>query len=523
MTVPQLAPRARLGMEIAAAGVVGGIVGDQLLRAMPWGLNMALGTTALVGTGTWLVRRHKIKPGPDAAWLAITALLLGLAFLRRDAQPLDAFDMLALIATLGMAAASVQGEVIARWYPFDWIRGVASAAGASIVGGFQLLLSDIQWRELPQDDRLRNLRRAFVGVVIAAPLLLIFAALFASADPVFGNVLSNLFNFNAEAVIQHTFFIGFWAFLVAGYFRWSFLGRPLHGVTPTLEQVFLGRPLPGVTPTRKPMQSVVPLATALGLIDLLFLLFVVVQLRYFFGGSGVVEETSGLTYAEYARRGFFELMTASILVLPILLGAEALVHTGTAPQVRVFRQLAGLLLALLAVVMVSALQRMRLYVAAFGLSAQRLYATAVMILLFGVLAWFAWTVLRGRRDRFVFGALMQGLAVLAGLHVLNPDAYIVNHNLNRPGAERPFDARYAVTLGGDAVPPLMSALPRLGAADRCIAIRGLLRRWDQAEVDWRTWNWSRARARSLVRSQAGALKAELAVCPTPPEVERNDH
>src|SRR5262249_42310060 len=148
-------------------------------------------------------RRHQIKPGPDAAWLAITALLLGFAFLRRDAQPLDAFDALALIGTLGMAAASVQGEAIARWYPFDVIRGVASAALASIVGGFQLLFSDIPWRELPQEDRLRNLRRAVLGVVIAAPLLIIFAALFASADPVFGNVLSNLFNFNAEAVISH--------------------------------------------------------------------------------------------------------------------------------------------------------------------------------------------------------------------------------------------------------------------------------------------------------------------------------
>ena len=506
MTVPQIAPRTKLGLEIVAAGVVGGIVGDQLLTAMPWGLNMALGTTALVGTGTWLVRRHKIKFGPDAPWLAITVLLLGFAFLRRDAQPLDGFDMLALIGTLAMAAASVQGEVIARWYPFDWIRGVVTAALSSIVGGLQLVFSDIQWRELPQEDRLRNLRRALLGVVIAAPLLIIFAALFASADPVFGNVLSNLFNFNAEAVIQHTFFIGFWGFLVAGYFRWSFLGRPLHGVTPTL----------------KPVQSVVPLATALGLIDLLFLLFVVVQIRYFFGGSGVVEQTSGLTYANYARQGFFQLMTASILVLPILLGAEALVHTGTAPQVRVFRQLAGLLLALLSVVMISALQRMRLYVAAFGLSAQRLYATAFMVLLIGVLAWFAWTVLRGRRDRFVFGALMQGLAVLAGLHLVNPDAYIVNHNLNRPAEERPFDAKYAVTLGGDAVPPLLSALPRFSAEDRCIVIRGLLRKWDQADVDWRTWNWSRARARSLVRNQAGALKTELASCPAPKE-SRNDH
>jgi len=499
-----LAPRTRLGLEIAAAGVVGGLVGDQLLRAMPWGLNVALGTTALIGTGAWLVRRHQIQHGPDTAWLAITALLLGLAFLRRDAQPLDAFDALALVGALALAAASLQGEQVSKWYPLDLARGVITASAASVFGGFQLLFSDIQWHELPQDDRMRNLRRVLLGVALAAPVLLIFAALFASADQVFSNVLTNVFDFNVESVISHTVFMTFWAFLVAGYLRWSMLGRPVQALT--LDA--------------KPIVSVVPLATALGLLNALFLLFVVVQLRYFFGGAALVAQTSGLTYAEYARRGFFELMTASGLVLPILLGADELVRKGATPQIRVVRQLSGLLLALLAVIMVSALQRMRLYVAAFGLSTQRLYATAFMILLIGVFVWFAWTVLRGRRQRFVFGALMQGLAVLAGLHLLNPDAFIVKTNLHRPAAERPFDAKYALTLGGDAVPALLTALAQLNQQDRCVVVHGLLKRWDKADVDWRTWNSSRARARSLVRAQAGALRAS---CPPIVQEQSHDH
>ena len=504
MTVlPTLAPRTKLGLEIAAAGVAGGIIGDALLRAVPWGVNVALGTTALIGVGAWLVRRHQVKHGPDAAWLAITALLLGLAFLRRDAATLAAFDAIALIGALALAAASLQGEAISKLYPFDLIRGVVTASAASIFGGFVLLFGDIQWHELPQDDRLRNVRRALLGVTLAVPLLIVFAALFASADPVFNNVLTNLFAFDLDSVVSHTLFIGFWAFLVAGYFRWSFLGMPFFGLTPAL----------------KPVQSVVPLATALGMLNALFLLFVVVQLRYFFGGTALVEETSGLTYAEYARRGFFELMTASGLVLPILLGGDALLRGATAPQLRTFRQLAGLLLGLLAVIMVSALQRMRLYVSAFGLSTDRLYTTAFMILLLGVFAWFAWTVLRGQRQRFVFGSLMQGLAVLAGLHLLNPDAFIVKTNLHRPAAERPFDAKYALTLGGDAVPALLDAIPQLNPEDRCVVVHGLLARWDKVEVDWRTWNWSRARARSLVRKQADALKAS---CPNPKE-QGNDH
>ena len=489
--VPVLAPRTKLGLEIAAAGAVGGIVGDSLLRAMPWGLNVALGTTALVGAGAWLVRRHRVKHGPDTAWLAITALLLGLAFLRRDAATLAAFDTIALIGALALAATSLQGELITTWYPFDLIRGVITATASSIFGGFVLLLSDIQWRELPQDDRLRNVRRVVLGVALAAPVLVVFAALFASADQVFSNVLTNLFAFDAETVISHTFFIGFWAFLVAGYLRWSFLGQPLHAFTPKPRTV----------------SSVVPLATALGLLNALFLMFVVVQLRYFFGGAALVEQTGGLTYAEYARSGFFQLVTASALVLPVLLGVDFLARGGTTPQVRTIRQFSGILLVLLTVVMASALERMRLYVSAFGLSATRLYATAFMVFLVGVFAWFAWTVLRSNRGRFAFGALMQGLAVLAGLHILNPDSFIVRSNLARPSEERPFDAKYATTLGADAVPALLAGLTQLPSADRCAAATALVKRWGNAESDWRTWNWSRSRARRLVAENRDALHA----------------
>jgi hypothetical protein len=497
VTVPVLTHRTKLGLQIAGAGLVAGLVGDTLLRAMPWGLNVTLGTATLVGTGAWLVRRNKIQHGPDAAWLAITALLLGAAFLRRGAEALAAFDMLALVVTLALAAASLQGERISNWYPFDYARGIVTAAFWSVVGSLPLIFGDIQWRELPQDDRTRHLRGAALGLLIAAPLLVIFAALFASADPVFSTVLSNVFSVDMESLIQHAFLFVFWGALTAGYLRWGLLGKPV------------GLP----SPTAKPISSVVPIATALGLLNFLFLMFVIVQLRYFFGGASIVEQTSGLTFAEYARQGFFQLVVASGLVLPVLLGADHLVSSGTVAQVRVFRQLASLLLVLLAIIMASALQRMRLYVEAYGLTDDRLYATAFMVLLIGVFAWFSWTVLRGgTRHRFAFGALMQAFAVLAGLHVLNPDAFIVRTNLHRPVAERRFDARYATTLGTDAVPALLEALPRFGYEDRCIVVTRLLDRWVDGErastyADWRTWNWSRARARRLLTERAAELRS----------------
>jgi len=483
-----------MGIEILAAGVVLGVLGDGLLRAMPWGLNVTLCAVALTAAATLLVRRHGVTPGPDAPWLALTVVLLGAAFMRRDAAGLAQFDVIAMVIALALGAASLQGARLTGRRPLEYVRDGIMAAGGTIAGSFMLVAQDIDWRELPQEGRLRHVRAVGLGVLLAAPLLVVFGALFASADSVFSNVLQNVFAFDLNTVASHMLLIGVWGALTAGYLRWSFVARP--------------DALPA--PRAASATGIVPVATALGLINLMFLLFVVVQLRYFFGGATLIEGTTGLTYAEYARQGFFQLLAASGLVLPVLMGADYLVRGESAAHLTNFRRLAGLLLVLLAVVMASALQRMRLYVDAFGLSEDRLYATAFMVYLLGTFAWFGWTVLRGRRGSFAFGALIQGFAVLAGLHVLNPDALIVRTNLHRPAAERPFDVVYALSLRADAVPALLEALPSLDEPSRCRVATTLLNRWtpeSRGGADWRTWNWSRSRARRLVADRADALRA----------------
>ena len=99
--------------------------------------------------------------------------------------------------------------------------------------------------------------------------------------------------------------------------------------------------------------------------------------------------------------------------------------------------------------------------------------------------------------------------MLGGLHLLNPDAFIVRWNLAHPGSERSFDVRYAAeALSADAVPTLLDALPGLPAELRRDAARQLLNRWSGSEHDWRSWNWGRARARAAVAARRARLLAE---------------
>ena len=177
----------------------------------------------------------------------------------------------------------------------------------------------------------------------------------------------------------------------------------------------------------------------LAVVDLLFLAFVAVQFRYLFGGAELVRELTGLSYAEYARRGFFELVAVAALSLPLLLLADWSLDQRDAVRVRRFRQLAGLMLLLLDVMLASALFRMRLYTAEYGLTELRFYTTAFMGWLVLVFGWFVATVLRGRRERFGTGALLAGWLLLAGLNLANPDAIIARVNLERAALGRPLD------------------------------------------------------------------------------------
>lgn len=326
-------------------------------------------------------------------------------------------------------------------------------------------------------------------------MLVVFGALFAAADAVFSDLLGGLLPDLADPVDDVV------AVLAATWVAAGLLRRYVDGPLETIEP----------PPRRRPL-GITELGIALGLLDALFVAFVLVQLRYLFGGAARVEAEAGLTYAEYARRGFFELVTVAALTLPLLLLADWALHRERRRDEVVFRALAAVLLALLAVVIASALQRMRLYQREFGLTEARLYATAFMLWLAVVLAWLAATVLRGRRHVFAGGAVASALAAIVVLNAINPDALIARVNVDRAAEGRPIDLAYLLRLSDDAAPTLARELPRLrGARTEFVGpeqvATTLLGRACPDDDDWRSWNRARERANEAVRRHAPELRA----------------
>ena len=255
----------------------------------------------------------------------------------------------------------------------------------------------------------------------------------------------------------------------------------------------------------------------LGLVDLLFLSFVIIQVPYLFGGMELVQNTPDFKLAEYARRGFGELVAVAALVLPMLLVSHWLLRRDNVRNELIFKILAGVQIALLFVIMASAMQRLILLTGelGYGMTTVRFYPMVVMIWLAVVFAWFALTVLRGRRNNFAWGALWSAIVVLGATNLLNPDAFIVKTNIDLAEQGREFDAYYNSRLSDDAVPILITSFDSLRVEDQQKVISRVAQRYCEMkdERDLRSWNYSRWFARTLFEANH-ELILEIGDCST---------
>jgi hypothetical protein len=343
-----------------------------------------------------------------------------------------------------------------------------------------LAFSEIDWRSLPDDTPMRRLRGPALGLLAALPITIVFGGLLMDADPVFDRILSDHLALRLDAVTPHLLAMLRWGWVAAGVIAaivWSTAAMPAVSLpTPGRGRLGLGE-----------------VGTVLAVVDLLFASFVLVQFRVLFGGAAFVQAVSGLSYAEYARSGFFQLVTVAALSLPLLLAADWLLGERDRPVLRRFRVLALLMLLLLDVMLASALYRMRLYTVEYGLTELRFYTTAFMGWLVLVFGWFAATVLRGRRARFAPGALAAAALVLGALNLLNPDALIARTNLARVAEGREVDVAYIAGLSADALPTIRRSLPVLPPAQRCAIGVAVQDRWSKAFEADRRWNISFSR------------------------------
>jgi len=469
---------------------------DFLFWKKPAGINFFLFTALCLATGIYLLQTDGLRLSRRSSLLLFPiAFLSAMTFVRLE--PMTVFLSISMtIFLMGVFALTYLGGHWIRYGLIDYFIGYLTLFGSMIARplGFAAEVK----RDQPEASQKRSssVWPYVRGVVIALPVIAIFASLLSSADPIFADRFEKFIDlFNIENLPEYIFrlvLILILAYVIAGAF--------LHAAQKSDEKVEEKSLIP-------PFLGFTEASIVLGSVLILFAVFVAIQFQYFFGGHANIN-LEGYTFSEYARKGFGELVTVAFFSLLLLLGLGAITRRETDSQRRVFSGTGVGLVLLVLVMLVSAFQRLALYEFAYGFSRLRTYTHVFMIWLALLLvAVLILEILRLERA-IGFAMVLASLGFVASLSLLNVDAFIVRQNIQREfhgtvgqvfaQGRADLDAQYFLDLSDDAVPALVdgfqnTTLPvlvreKVGAA---LACKRYDREQDTREIPWQSFHLSR--------------------------------
>lgn len=448
-----------------------GIVFDAAVNQQAPGASLSLLTAVVAGAMLLALPR---SPERTTLCLAAAGFAGFIAF--RDDEALIMADVLAAGALLAVAATGSGALRIG-------VRSVAVRIGGLIRSALQAPAAIARpLLGLTGIAPPGALRPALRAAIVAVPVLAVFTGLLASADAVFASVVRiRLPELRLGSFLGHVVVTA--------------IGATLCGTL----WVAAGRPAPADAAPRRPWLGPGEWITVLSGMTFLFSVFVVVQLAYLFGGRHRVQVTTGLTYAEYARSGFFQLLAAVTLTAVVVLVAWDRGRRPSAASAAVLRWLVTALALLCAVMIASAWKRLGLYQEMFGWTLNRFVAGLAIIWIAAVLLALAAALWTGRREHMGAAAAAAALAILVAANILAPSSFVARRNIQRFAATGKLDVPYLVLLGTDAVPALVSVLPQLPPDPD---VTGYLCELHERvhRQGWRSWNLARVRAREALRA-----------------------
>jgi hypothetical protein len=432
-------------------GAFAGVIGDVLFYGKLVGLSFPLffGIAVVVVLASQALMRQPLRL--RNLWVLIPALFFAGMVAVRDDWGINLLNMGAALALAALALHYLPlSERIDLAAFGENLLGTFDAMFGSLVAPLFELVDSASWGFSRLQGNWRVVASVGRGLAISVPVLLVFALLLASADAVFAGYVdqvASLFSFRmlSEQMYQLAF---------VGSVGWMACGALAYGVARREPLQHKDR---ADKPKRKlPNLGMIEACITLGSVDLLFGLFVVIQFAYFFGGRASLSVT-GLTYAEYARRGFFELVALSVLSLGLVLALDSTTVRRITRHTLLFRVLAVTLVALTGVILVSASQRMLLYEEQFGFTTLRVYTHVFMLWLGVLFAVFLLALFRVRPRIFSLGLLLVMIGYLGTLNLMNVEGYIAERNIARAAEGRDVDFWYLSAFSADAVPAMLQA------------------------------------------------------------------
>ena len=498
---------APLGAWVAFALIGFGVLAEITERTEPRGLLLTiLGIMAVIvarlAAGRTASTDARVRWSRNAAAAVGIGASFGLIW--RANTTLRVLDVLAVLVSVALVSdVWLQASLL-------FVRRMVRMIVTPIIGFFRAIAMGGQWIGQRYRSRFGSTakagglaasvkkRRALIvqigaGVVLAVPVVAVLGMLLASADAVFASFF-RVPEFDLSGLgegVGSLVRIAFYALLLAAPIVAGIAHQPAKVSD---------------SPDYRPVGRVEALVLFVA-VDVLFGLFCIAQLVTLGGGAKRVLTTSGLTYAEYARSGFFQLVTVAILTLMVLGGIRAAIGEVAASDLKV-KVLSSLTCLLTLAITLVALNRMSLYIRAYGLTVERIVAQAgtitigciFVLVLCGILGSQPGRDLRGWTTA---GALGVAALAIVILHVANPSAWSMRDGFRRSNVDRGGsdgivrnDPRVSapMEIDNDSL-PVVSDWLRENPSN---ALANALRRQLCSEVreprSWYQWEWSAMRA-----------------------------
>ncbi|MBT3338184.1 MAG: DUF4173 domain-containing protein [Anaerolineae bacterium] len=458
-----------------------GIAFDILFWDKTPGISFAIFVTLILISGIRVLAEDGIRPNKRSLWLLLPiGFFATMTFIR--AEPLTTFLNYSLtLVFLAFFAISFLGG---RWLDYslsDYVAGQFRLMGSALGGGLSFINKTRKEREHSEEYRQNGEEREakkFVpivrGLLIALPVVAIFAGLLSSADLVFAERMDAFVELFRLEKLPEYIFRGIYILILS----YILVGVLLYAARNSQDEKLIGEEKPVLTPFLGFTEASIVLCSVL----LLFAAFVAVQFQYFFGGQ-VNINIEGYTYAEYARRGFGELVTVAIFSLLLFLGLSSITRRADERKKKIFSALGITLVLLVLVMLASAFQRLTLYETVYGFSRLRTYPHIFMIWLGALLITVVALEIRQRQRAFAPAMAFAIIGFAATLSLLNVDSFIVRQNMARSAGGGELDFAYLASLSNDAIPALADAMddPSVSNVTREAASASLICHWYQNE------------------------------------------
>ena len=480
-------------LQLAAAALALGVAINVLFYGHSPGISFpiwaALSAVGLLLGASW----EGVRPDRSGP-IFIPAILLFSAMLAIRLEPLTvALSLLATLLLFGLWVRALREGRLLRFGWLDFGLTWITVPLDSLLRPWPTV--SLTTRRLAGDRAARSRGAAVLrGLLLALPVLIVLVALLTAADFVFHDLVANLLtwldiDWIREAIVR-SIVIGSGALFSLGALVTALGGREprkLFGEDQPLLRPFLGFIETGVV---------------LGAVDLVFAVFVAIQLRYLFGGEANIT-AAGYTYSEYARRGFGELVFAAFLSLGLILALAYLGRREGSRQRATFNGLSVGLIVMLGVTLASALMRLLLYESAYGFTRLRTYTHIFIFWPGALLVAFVGLLCRDQLRTLAPVSVAAGFGFIATLGLINVDAFIAGRNIGRFEQSGELDVVYLAQLTGDATPTLAAFLteeypPELLAHLACQQAMFEARK---TRAEWQSFHFGRRQAaRSLAES-----------------------